>query len=484
MSELQEKVETETNRATHIAKVWMESLGLSPHVGFGTLKIGEHTETVDVKKMLSTTPNILFEEVSRIASAFGVQNFEVLDRGDLPQNLTTAEHYESIYLRARTLSRTTNLISEESLARYLPVIRRSVSSAYRRYRATWDPMGIDLDDLHNVSLVYLMIFEHHYAFRSEERNGQILGSFLKQRLGEYAKISGRKMQIPGAALVSAHEDYDPFIYLHADTPETDTDYQDGTYLVEYYDDGVFLRSGVLAVETREMEPLLILDNLVLSDLEVEAFGRMVQGGSIRVFPVDEDPEEKDITYGRRHRARRSLEERLMEMDQDQRAIALTVAVHSRDVDDDVRREARRLCREGVCVSCNWTTTVEATCPKCDGPLESKYGVDPDLYREELERAGDRLVDGFIKTSLYRKKEIQKAAEVAQKPIERWYSREDARELGAMMAEEAMEKLDDFLYCKKCEKTKPKNKFGIRVSYDKYTGSPQKASRQASCKKCR
>lgn len=475
-------------RAKHIAKRWFTSLGIPFEDQGSYFSVDGKKVPVYTDELVSTNTSVALGAVHKMTSLAGYGTPQLLDRVEIPDMVSTEDEWELVYLRARQLTRTPFANTEE-IGQYSRVVRRSAETAFRRHERTLAGMGIDADDLYSVGLVFLSLFLHHYAYRdTEAHNEHLLGAYLKQRFAEFSQGVARKMG--ESRFVKAHdEDLDLLDLVPADCTPPDAEYTEGRYLVEYYEAGKFQWSEVLEVQIRELDPVVTLDGRILDEDEIEAFGDLVKSGEAMLVSLDElETDDEEVSRSRRRAARKTLETRLSAMSQEDRRHALSMAALSRDVDDEVRREARRICRERVCQSCNQTTT-ENRCTRekngdiCGGKTISKYGVDPEKFRAEVEAAGSQIAASFVKVSYDQKTSRQLAKFYEENPV-RKKTKKEVAPIAEKMAADYMETLPLTMTCPICSVEKPRTDFGVRITYHKYTGDPVRPSKQPRCKKCR
>lgn len=499
-------------RATHMMKSWLRSMGIpfaaegsnivvnGVPVTFG--KPGKNFDGIAFKPsdITSPDPKVVFETLHKVTEAAGFGRPMPVDRGEMrSENVTYHDHYEDIYLRHRHLYRTPNPAPED-VAKYRHVVRRAAEKAFFRFNLIATSVGFEVDDLYNIGLLHLGVFLHHYAYEDDEKNFRICSAFLRQRFEEWAGTTAKKAANATCLVEMMHhtddEGIDPMLFVPADVPSSDAEYEVGEYVMERLEDGKVVSQHFMSVESDGLLGVSVsVDGVRLSSDEAEEIGDLIRLGTVRILgpinfddagALDESDEPGEVSSSRRRAARKELEERLLAMEPEQRKLVLAMAALNKEVDPEVRREARRLCRDRYCHDCA-LTTVSESCLRCEKPTVLKYGVDPDQFREEMEAAGDALAEVFVKKTKHEKVEkarIERAkkAKEAGKVVE--ISKEEMAKLVEAARKECFENMSDEQHCPKCNSIKHKSEFGIRVPKDKATGLPKKAIRQSYCKQCR
>lgn len=162
------------------------------------------------------------------------------------------------------------------LKELLPVIRRCVNSVRSRYKSIFDCMGLESQDLVNLSLVHGVHFLHRYQPTGNEG---LFYRYLSQRLSEVARVTGSKIR----NCVPADQDLGTYAALDEQLPAADSVYEDGRFQ---------LHRGTVVHDleirgSESMTPNLYLDGIIIENDLVRQLRDELWSGSATIVPVED-----------------------------------------------------------------------------------------------------------------------------------------------------------------------------------------------------
>lgn len=302
-----------TDRAVHVLRDWLRAFGLPSRVGtdpaevvvgvgakasFFTVRVTSangsfHASVGGMGDLLSYRGDTQLEAVYRVTEACGAGRPEPIDRGEKRAHVTYHDDYESVYLRTSALQRCPD--PDPALyEKLLPLVTRSARKAHYQFRTIWDNNAVGVEDLVSFGRIHLVTFCHSYAYGTDEECAKRLHAYLKQRFGEWAKIT-RKKAANSTTLNEQryHSNHTTpgsdteFFDLMAHVPDTtiipaDQDYEDGEYkLIDQDGD-----EHSLLVRTNGLARIeMTVDDRVLRPMELDRLRDEVRLGRLRLVPV-------------------------------------------------------------------------------------------------------------------------------------------------------------------------------------------------------
>lgn len=361
---------THVQRAHHMAKSWLQYFGVVADVlEDGTLVAkdhdgGDHKFQIEVHEgekapsapvdghgdILSSILSDQLQAIHTVTQALGMGMPTLMGReAARKRNGTYHDHYEDVYLRTTAFSRVPDP-SNEIFQKYEDTVRKAARQAFFQHRTIWVAMGCTVTDLENAGRLHLCVFVHNWAYGSDEHVGRRLYSYLKQRYGEWAKLS-RKKALNSTCLVEQRfystgpegsMDSDALLHVIADenVDKADEDWDVGDYHLATSEG-----SGILTIERANSTDLRFwLQNdhggyRLLQGRDLERIQDGVQMGKVKLVKVEAGVAVEEKTpMARRRKARKYLSNLATQMRASQRQVFSMATENHRKKLEEVRLE--------------------------------------------------------------------------------------------------------------------------------------------------
>lgn len=198
------------NKAVCVAFSWMRAWGIDARlperpdegdivVGGKRIVLQEDRRPGEYDLALSPSAILGFDLKATLAELHRLTKF--LGKGEPEgfRNVTGKERakssdYLAVSMRLTPFGRTPN-IPEADLKRWLPTLKREADRASRRCAGILASMGLDVDDLYSIGLVYLSNYlARHRTLGNDKMTGGGLTMFLVQQYGRWADLTIRHLK--------------------------------------------------------------------------------------------------------------------------------------------------------------------------------------------------------------------------------------------------------------------------------------------------
>lgn len=526
--ETAEKKTTPTVKGVHILKSYLQALGI-PYLQTSIDELS--IECKDRQKLLVSVDTQLSQDVRLLVRSEDLMSFDLtkslkslhtvtekagygspvpFDRGvKSGERINYNDHFEDVYMRHSLFRRVPDATAEQ-MEPYMSTLKSSARRALFKWQSSFKSMGFGEEDLINIGRIYLMSFLHFYATSEDvSENRKLLVAFLKQRFGEAAKITFKKAlnstclpQHVTSDVTDSEDGEVSFIDTFAESPDAspDEEYEEDTFILTFPHG---IEKTLRVVNDGWLGLNFYLDGVLMSKNATSALTEDIRNNKINkrrvvVEAVKEETEEE--ISARQKSAKEELYKKLAELEFEKRTTVLGYAALSRDFSPDARRTARKLADELICPKCECKIASGDVCFTCKVQAIPLFGVDYIKFKEKLIDENHPMAEAM--TAPVPESEVRARAKKTIPSDNRAFvdlvkdknlqitevklvmSKEEKVSLSRKMANDLLISLPDNLSCPKCKKVLPKSEFGIRVTHDKATGLPYRASRQSYCKKCR